>query len=976
MQTISAWHSTALGACAALFLLIPAAPAWAGLETLAAPEPLPVVEEWAPTLLGEGIGRSGLNVADLDGSGTLKIVTGAAQGSFMSNRYWYVLSPSGGGYEQEWVSPLYTADITALRTEDMDGVPGAEIVVAAGKEILLYDGATRELLRTVRTRTPRIEGLTVADADGDGELEFAFCGSELFGRPGLHVYDAASGEEEYYAREYPCWDVAVGNVDEDPAPEIVLGAVPGYVLDGATREPEWAYEPGFGRMVELADVDEDGLEEIVVGGTWGTGHITIFDADTRSMAWEIPVFGVDAMLVAKLGRLGGPEIVFGEEQWGSVHVWDTRTRRHKWSVKNPEHGVAELAAGDTDGDGVNELLWGAGYSTTGADLLVVTGTDTGRIEWQSAGTRGPFGALDAGDVDLDGEPELLYGSDVLFVHDARTKALESEIGAPEPASSWIMQRARLANVDGDPQPEIVTAGYSNFQGLVVCRDGITHEEQWRWTGSVADSLEVVDVDADGQLEVVAGLGNYLVSLDAATGVEEWRSSQFWPVTEQLTMLRIADVDDDPHPEILAVLYGHLFIFDGVTRTQQPGAFELDITALDVFDRDGDGTAEILVGTATGRVGFVDPSAGAITETLGRYGEKINAVAAVDLTGDFVPELVLALREEVVIYDGRFPSERLWRSGLIGSGVGGDDGLLVADLDEDGRIEILVSLGLIGVRVFEVGARESELPPGPFLESPELPGFRFKVRITAGGQEFAGTMEADCLAETLCVSGALPGRSELFLRLIGPRPNGYLWVNVVRFTPSRVEVWVERTATGQVNCYELPPLPAQNTQLAGLVDRRAFWTGGDAAGAAGDTPRRRPLGAPGVSPLLAQALAPAAVGGGAGAAKATSEALPGFEVSVRILANGVEQPARIEDDCLADTVCVSGALAGRSELFLRVIGPRPNGFLWVNLVRFTTSRVEVEIEQLETGETKTYVLPQVPNGSDELPGRLDREAFAP
>jgi hypothetical protein len=201
------------------------------------------------------------------------------------------------------------------------------------------------------------------------------------------------------------------------------------------------------------------------------------------------------------------------------------------------------------------------------------------------------------------------------------------------------------------------------------------------------------------------------------------------------------------------------------------------------------------------------------------------------------------------------------------------------------------------------------------------------------------------------------------------------VNLVRFTPSRVEVWVERTATGQVNRYELPALPFQDTQLAGLVDKRAFWMGAPARGASAGL-RHRPVGARGISPLLTDRLAEVALDGMAGAGSATSDALPGFAVSVRILAGGVELPARFEEDCLAETVCVSGALPGRSELFLRIIGPRPNGHLWVNLVRFTTSRVEIEIEQIATGVRRTYVLGQVPPLSDQLPGRLDREAFSP
>lgn len=49
---------------------------------------------------------------------------------------------------------------------------------------------------------------------------------------------------------------------------------------------------------------------------------------------------------------------------------------------------------------------------------------------------------------------------------------------------------------------------------------------------------------------------------------------------------------------------------------------------------------------------------------------------------------------------------------------------------------------------------------------------------------------------------------------------------------------------------------------------------------------------------------------------------------------------------------------------------------VLLVRFTTSRVEVEIERLDTGEIQSYVLDEVPRGSDRLPGRVDRQAFTP
>jgi ELWxxDGT repeat protein len=111
-----------------------------------------------------------------------------------------------------------------------------------------------------------------------------------------------------------------------------------------------------------------------------------------------------------------------------------------------------------------------------------------------------------------------------------------------------------------------------------------------------------------------------------------------------------------------------------------------------------------------------------------------------------------------------------------------------------------------------------VPAGDWLTSDRVPGFRFKVRIAGA---IPGRPEPACIAETLCVSGALPGRTEVFVRVIGPRPNGYLWPTLVRFTPSLVEVWIEQTKTGTVRHYRLNGLSRDDSDLSGLVDRQGF-----------------------------------------------------------------------------------------------------------------------------------------------------------
>lgn len=133
----------------------------------------------------------------------------------------------------------------------------------------------------------------------------------------------------------------------------------------------------------------------------------------------------------------------------------------------------------------------------------------------------------------------------------------------------------------------------------------------------------------------------------------------------------------------------------------------------------------------------------------------------------------------------------------------------------------------GVRRFELddGTLPPADPPPPSrapLTSPELPGFRVWAEITPRGQaSIPGTRGAACLPETLCVAGALPGRAEAFVRVIGPRPNGFLWPVLVQLTPSEVEVWIEQVVTGEVRYYRLEVAEPGVDELDGLIDRTGF-----------------------------------------------------------------------------------------------------------------------------------------------------------
>lgn len=121
-----------------------------------------------------------------------------------------------------------------------------------------------------------------------------------------------------------------------------------------------------------------------------------------------------------------------------------------------------------------------------------------------------------------------------------------------------------------------------------------------------------------------------------------------------------------------------------------------------------------------------------------------------------------------------------------------------------------------------GGDSSPPPPGPPVVDSRYPDFRIWVRITGQGQaSILGTWEPDCLDETVCFSGAVPGRSEVFARIVGPKPNGKLWPTLVKFTTSQVEVWIEQASTGQLRYYLLEGASPGADELPGLFDRDGF-----------------------------------------------------------------------------------------------------------------------------------------------------------
>lgn len=557
---------------------------------------------------GSGIGLSNIVVAD-NGDRREVYVGGGA------DTYWHALvhDPAAGGYKDVFVSPYFGGGIARIAVGDVDTNPGDEILVALDNgRIEVYAVADKTWLREIVTAATDLKGLDVVDLDGAGMDEIVVCSSSLY------VY-SASGALLWQVPGVGGIDVVAGQMDADSALEIALTS--GKVVDAATHAVQWTWGAGFGAHLEVADIDADGKQELIAADPWY--FVWAFDVDTQLPKWSISTpQDIGAIHVTDIDRDGVQELLVGDGQWGKIRAWNTVTQQMEWMVDNPEHGVTDIAIADVDGDGTAELLWGAGATSSGVDRLYVVDWTTGQFEWQNVHLDGPFVGPEQADLDGDGEPEIVAaswesdsgyssGRILVFNEDLELRAMSAPVVGNLALTG--IHDLKLRDVDGDGRAEILVAADKLYDGVVeVYGFDASNTFTLKWTnatrpvGAPFHSVEAIDVDGDGALEIVGGggrehtgaLGVFIYVYDYATAAEEWHSLQMGGYWDKITGLQVGDTDADGSLEIVGMVYGgDTYVFDGTTKQLQAILFGAG-TALRTYGAD---PSKILLGDANGTV---------------------------------------------------------------------------------------------------------------------------------------------------------------------------------------------------------------------------------------------------------------------------------------------------------------------------------------------------------------------------------------
>ena len=192
-------------------------------------------------------------------------------------------------------------------------------------------------------------------------------------------YPALESETLPFGSFDPGVNVARGNFDNDVEEEIVVGAgakggphVKIYNKDKTfTGKQFFAYNKGHqsGTDVAAGDIDGDGIDEIITGaGPGGGPHVRVFKRNGSSLggffAYNAKFSGGVDVAAGDIDGDGIDEIITGAGPGGGPHVRVFKRNGSSlggfFAYNAKFSGGVDVAAGDIDGDGIDEIITGAG----------------------------------------------------------------------------------------------------------------------------------------------------------------------------------------------------------------------------------------------------------------------------------------------------------------------------------------------------------------------------------------------------------------------------------------------------------------------------------------------------------------------------------------------------------------------------------------------------------------------------------------
>lgn len=482
-----------------------------------------------------------VDVGDISGDGRPDIVLSPAEPAGERYRLSWFEAPRES---QEWMEHVIATEVETVMhfvgLEDMDSDGDMDVVTAQMHQgadpdmvTVYYNGGEDHWLPEVIARTGS-HSMRLADLDRDGDVD-------IFGANWSGDYQVVEMWENQTCPAASPWRRHV--VDDD--------------------------RPSKAVFVDSVDLNKDGFEDIVAGAWWYR------NPGLLSRIWQRERIGPDVNQMAVLVDLnddkfvdvvataGGSGINSGEL------VWARNDGSGKFVISAPvakTNGdfLQGAAVGSFDGTGATQIALSWHASGRGVQLLTAPSGGEGRWAFETISAMSQDEGLSAGDIDGDGDTDLLLGTKWLR-NDGMAwsvRALTSDDRKPD--------RNVLADINDDGLLDAVVG----FEAISVPGDLVWFEQakernaEWRRhdvstiTGPM--SLDVADIDRDGDLDVIAGEHNlehpseasifWFANVDGRGG--KWNQNLIYRGDEHHDGAHAADLDNDGDMDIVSIGWSH------------------------------------------------------------------------------------------------------------------------------------------------------------------------------------------------------------------------------------------------------------------------------------------------------------------------------------------------------------------------------------------------------------------------------------
>jgi len=315
-----------------------------------------------------------------------------------------------------WWYDLDAPCFGSAATEDIDNDGNLELVFGTyfnDEHVYALNADDGTLLWKYFTDGCNDASPVISDVDLDGELEVVIASSSPYE---VYCFDGTTGDVEWSTSTgYPnCIDSppAVADVDNDNKPEVILGAWYGWVfcLNGEDGSICWQTNLGsdsyFQAGPNILDLDGNGQLDIVIAQYAGDCRIYALKGDDASVLWysDLPQdYMYHGGSFADIDEDGLPEIVIGCYD-NNVYVLNGEDGSLVWDYYAPNYIASPTSIADLNNDGHLEIVF------TSYNILGVL-SYTGSLLWSYSTGGSMFRGASIADIDGNGILDVVFGSD-------------------------------------------------------------------------------------------------------------------------------------------------------------------------------------------------------------------------------------------------------------------------------------------------------------------------------------------------------------------------------------------------------------------------------------------------------------------------------------------------------------------------------------------------------------------------------------